>query len=111
MNPFMGQILFQPSKTIETVAPPRGSVYDSVYMAFKTISLSEDAYRILKKAKRSARESFTEVVKRAVWEEPAETLGDALDLLRDDLHDGKLTVSAEELATSRRLHATRKRKR
>lgn len=77
-------------------------------MKFKTISLSEDAYKILKKAKRSRRESFTEVVKRASWDEPAETMGQALDLLESEFGHGKTTVTAEELETSRKLHAERK---
>jgi predicted CopG family antitoxin len=78
-------------------------------MSFKTISLSEEAYRILKKAKRSPQESFTEVVRRATWDEPAETMGDALNLLESEFGGGKSTVSAEELETSRKLHAARGR--
>lgn len=77
-------------------------------MNFKTISLAEDAYKILKKAKRSRRESFTEVVRRASWDEPAETMGEALDLLESEFGRGKTTVTAEELETSRKLHARRK---
>jgi len=77
-------------------------------MSFKTISLSEDAYRILKKAKRSQRESFTEVVRRASWDEPAETMGEALAHLEAEFGGGKATVTAEELETSRQLHARRK---
>jgi predicted CopG family antitoxin len=77
-------------------------------MSFKTISLSEDAYKILKKAKRSPRESFTEVVRRASWDEPADTMGEALDLLESEFGHGKTKVTAEELETSRKLHAQRK---
>jgi predicted CopG family antitoxin len=77
-------------------------------MSYKTISLSEDAYRILKRAKRSQRESFTEVVRRASWEEPADTMGEALDLLESEFGRGKTTVTAEELETSRKLHSQRK---
>jgi predicted CopG family antitoxin len=77
-------------------------------MRFKTISLSEDAYKILKMAKRSRRESFTEVVRRASWDEPADTMGEALDLLESEFGHGKTTVTAEELETSRKLHAQRK---
>ncbi len=76
-------------------------------MSFKTISLSEDAYKILKKAKRSPRESFTEVVRRAIWEEPANTMGEALDLLEAEFGRGKTGVTAEELETSRTLHRRR----
>ncbi len=77
-------------------------------MGFKTISLSDDAYKILKKAKRSSRESFTEVVRRAVWDEPADTMGEALDLLESEFGHGKTAVPAEELETSRALHTRRK---
>jgi predicted CopG family antitoxin len=77
-------------------------------MSYKTISLSEDAYKILKKAKRSPRESFTDVVRRAVWDEPAETMGEALELLEAEFGQGKTAVSAEELETSRKLHTRRK---
>lgn len=80
-------------------------------MGFRTISLSEDAYRILKRAKRSPRESFTEVVRRANWDEPAETMGEALDSLEEEFGGGKSAVSDEELETSRRLHAARKARR
>lgn len=77
-------------------------------MSFKTISLSEDAYKILKRAKRSPKESFTEVVRRAAWEEPSDTMGDALDSLELEFGRGKTAVTAEELETSRRLHSARK---
>lgn len=77
-------------------------------MSYKTISLSEDAYKILKRAKRSKRESFTEVVRRASWDEPAETMGEALESLETEFGHGKTAVTAEELETSRRMHASRK---
>jgi hypothetical protein len=76
-------------------------------MASKTVSLSIDAYRILRRAKRSSRESFSEVVRRANWDEPAEMMGDALALLQAEFGHGETAVSAEELETSRRLHARR----
>jgi len=40
-------------------------------MATKTISLELDAYEKLRRAKRSERESFSEVVRRARWDEVA----------------------------------------
>ena len=93
----------------------RGSSVDSgpglcigLCMSFKTISLSAAAYRILKKAKRTPRESFTEVVRRATWDEPADTMGEALDLLEAEFGHGKTSVTAEELETSRKLHARRR---
>ena len=42
-------------------------------MATKTISLEIDAYEKLQKAKRSERESFSQVVRRARWDDPAST--------------------------------------
>jgi predicted CopG family antitoxin len=42
-------------------------------MATKTISLELDAYEKLKRAKRSERESFSAVVRRAHWEDEAST--------------------------------------
>jgi hypothetical protein len=42
-------------------------------MATKTITLELDAYEKLKKAKRSERESFSEVVRRARWDESPAT--------------------------------------
>jgi len=38
-------------------------------MAIKTISLEIDAYEKLRRAKRSARESFSSVVRRARWDD------------------------------------------
>jgi hypothetical protein len=42
-------------------------------MATKTITLELDAYEKLKRAKRSDRESFSEVVRRARWDDGAST--------------------------------------
>jgi hypothetical protein len=42
-------------------------------MATKTITLELDAYEKLRRAKRSERESFSEVVRRARWEDSAST--------------------------------------
>lgn len=52
-------------------------------MATKTISLELDAYEKLRKAKRSERESFSEVVRRARWEDPAPTGPQILAYLSD----------------------------
>jgi len=44
-------------------------------MATKTVSLDLDAYRKLRKAKKNAKESFSSVVKRAIWvDEPRNSL-------------------------------------
>lgn len=42
-------------------------------MATKTITLELDAYEKLRQAKKSERESFSEVVRRARWDEVAPT--------------------------------------
>jgi len=51
-------------------------------MAIKTISLELDAYDKLKRAKRSARESFSNVVRRAKWDDAPLTAGEALESLK-----------------------------
>jgi len=78
-------------------------------MKFKTIMLAEDAYQILKEAKRSPRESFSSVVRRGSWDEPAETMGELYDRLIVEFGPGKSEVTDEELELSRRMHAERKR--
>lgn len=50
-----------------------GAVMHDPCMATKTISLELDAYERLRKAKRSERESFSEVVRRARWDDAAST--------------------------------------
>lgn len=50
-------------------------------MATKTISLELDAYEILKKEKRSERESFSQVVRRLTAERPALTAGELMAAL------------------------------
>ena len=52
-------------------------------MATKTISLELDAYEKLRNAKRSERESFSEVVRRARWEDAASTGPQVLARLSD----------------------------
>lgn len=47
-------------------------------MATKTISLDLEAYERLSAARNHERESFSKVVKRAVWPAPAGTAGDLL---------------------------------
>ncbi len=51
-------------------------------MATKTITLELDAYDRLRKAKRSERESFSEVVRRAVFPEAPMGGGDLLAFLK-----------------------------
>jgi predicted CopG family antitoxin len=47
-------------------------------MATKTISLELDAYERLKRSKRNPRESFSAVVRRAVWPDAPPTGADIL---------------------------------
>jgi len=56
-------------------------VYDSC-MATKTISLEMDAYEKLRRAKRSSRESFSEVVRRGRWSEEVGTAAGLLAALQ-----------------------------
>lgn len=51
-------------------------------MATKTISLEIDAYDRLKHFKRTPRESFSQVVRRAVWSDSPPTAADILADLR-----------------------------
>jgi predicted CopG family antitoxin len=44
-------------------------------MATKTISIDLDAYERLRRARRSRSESFSMVIKRAVWPAPPRTAG------------------------------------
>lgn len=53
------------------------------YMASKTISLRIEAYQRLLRAKRSPRESFSDVVMRAHWDEEVVTAGEYLRLVRE----------------------------
>ncbi len=47
-------------------------------MAIKTLSVDEDAYRALVRAKRSKKESFSQVIKRARWEDGPKRCGELL---------------------------------
>ncbi len=50
-------------------------------MASKTISIDLDAYERLRRARQARDESFSMVIKRAVWPEPPRTAGALLDAL------------------------------
>lgn len=61
---------------LDEVATNAQSVY-CLCMATRTISLREEAYERLRRAKRTPSESFSEVVMRAVWPD-AELTGETL---------------------------------
>lgn len=42
-------------------------------MGSKNISISEDAYRLLRRARRHPRESFSEVIRRGHWDDEVPT--------------------------------------
>lgn len=50
-------------------------------MATKTISIDMEAYERLRRARRHARESFSQVIKRAEWPTPPRTAGAVLKAL------------------------------
>jgi hypothetical protein len=52
-------------------------------MATKTISLREEAYERLKRARRSPSESFSDVVMRATWDREPMRAGEYLTLVRE----------------------------
>ena len=75
---------------------PRRNLHIDLRMSGKKIPLSEEAYKILKRAKRSPRESFSEVVLRGSWDESAETIGAALASLEEFGHGKKSAITDEE---------------
>lgn len=69
-------------------------------MPFKTISVDLDAYRTLKSAKQSKRESFSAVIKRTVERPPAGNFSGLLQQLKE--FAGKGVFTREERAALRR---------
>lgn len=66
-------------------------------MATKTITLELDAYDKLKSAKKTARESFSSVVRRAVFPDTPVTAGELVATLRKRMAGGVLPLSEETL--------------
>ena len=65
-------------------------------MATKTISLELDAYEKLKRAKRSPRESFSSVVRRALWPDSEHSASVVLGLMNERMA-GRGDLPAEEI--------------
>lgn len=59
-------------------------------MSTKTLSVDEEAYRILVRAKRHAKESFSKVIKRANWNEGRPRCGDLLARAAGQISDEAL---------------------
>ncbi len=59
-------------------------------MATKTITLELDAYEKLKTAKQSPKESFSSVVRRAVFEKKSFTAQDLLEFMEQRAVEGSL---------------------
>ena len=57
-------------------------------MATKTISIELDVYERLKRAKRSPRESFSSVLRRAHWPDETPTVSDVRERYRKHLAQG-----------------------
>ena len=66
-------------------------------MATKAISLELDAYEKLRRAKRSPRESFSMVVRRAVWPEESLTAGTLLAGATEQMRTGSCLISEDVL--------------
>jgi predicted nucleic acid-binding protein len=76
-------------------------------MATKTISLELDAYDRLRQAKRSERESFSSVVRRAHWNDAVPVAGEILKSLRAAVDARpKLLLPDAALARLARRHRT-----
>lgn len=50
-------------------------------MATKTISIDMEAYEALRRARRSEKDSFSQVIKRAKWDTVMPTCGDLLEVM------------------------------
>lgn len=69
-------------------------------MATKTLSVDEEAYRRLVRARKHARESFSKIIKRAKWDDGPPRCGDLLACANGEVSDETLerleTAQAED---------------
>lgn len=77
-----------------------------LYMSSKTLSVDEEAYLRLVRAKRDRRESFSTVIKRARWDNNRKRCGDLLarasGRIADDVLDYLDRAQASDLPPSDR---------
>jgi hypothetical protein len=66
-------------------------------MATKAISLELDAYERLRKARRTPSESFSSVVRRAIFPGTPCTAGEVLEVARRRIAEGKSLLPAESM--------------
>lgn len=70
-------------------------------MATKTLSVDEEAYRKLVRARKHARESFSKIIKRAKWDDGPPRCGDLLTRAEGEVSDEILArldkVQAEDV--------------
>jgi predicted CopG family antitoxin len=60
-------------------------------MGAKTLSVDEEAYRALTRAKRHRNESFSQVIKRATWGDGPKCCGDLLKRASGEVSESTLT--------------------
>ena len=82
-------------------------------MATKTVSLELDAYERLRRFKHSPRESFSEVVRRAVWPDAPPSAADILADVRVRMRNhkslpGETTLDALDEAQADPRHSSSK---
>lgn len=78
-------------------------------MATKTISLELDAYERLRRFKLSPRESFSEVVRRAVWPDAPPRAADILADFRARMRNPRNLPDDEVLDSADKAQATPRR--
>ncbi len=68
-------------------------------MATKTLSVDEEAYLRLIRARKHARESFSKVIKRANWDDGPPRCGDLLNRACGEVTDNTLDILEAAQAT------------